>query len=104
MRGEMESCNYWIDVFLLLLVNGVKTLFGTLETLTGHWTRATWNEARGKIFLYFYILKESCGSWGGGSNLRCDSVPFRCGVVIRSSFDLSIQTVLVLIPKWGIAN
>ena len=45
------------------------------------------------------------GQWNErDGDLRCDSVPFRSGVVIRSCFDLSIQTMLVLVPKRGIAN
>ena len=45
------------------------------------------------------------GQWNErDGDLRCDSVPFRSGVVIRSCFDLSIQPVLILVPKWGIAN
>ena len=64
---NFKSCNYWMDVFLLLPVNGVKTLFGTLETLTGHWTRATWKEARGKnIFIRKFLFRGGVGGLTSG--------------------------------------
>ena len=72
---NFKSCNYWMDVFLLLPVNGVKTLFGTLETLTGHWTRATWKEARGKnIFIRKFLFR------GGGGGLTSGVTVSHSGV------------------------